>query len=70
MLCSSECANMMLGGGVIGWQQSPSNSVAHQLSGKNNSYSIGCLSGETHTAIIYHICTFKSNATYMHSEKI
>ena len=57
-----ECANMMWGGGVIGWQESPSNYVAHQLSGKNNSNSIACLSGETHTAIIYRICKFKLNA--------
>ena len=54
-----ECGGMEWGGGTIGWQDSSSNNasnyMSHYLSGRSNSYDIGCLYSSSYSAVVFRL---------------
>ena len=62
----------MWGGGVIGWQASPTRYTSHSFSGQPNSCAIGCLYTVPYSAIVYRlkskfvvgVCTLYSDNLY------
>ena len=56
-----DCDNMGWSGGLIGWQASSTNYVAHDLSGESNNSEIACLYSKQQSAILYRICKLHFN---------
>ena len=53
-----ECGGMEWGGGVIGWQATPSDYESHHLSQNSDNDEIGCLYSTTTSAVTYPVGKF------------
>ena len=53
-----ECGGMEWGGGVIGWQASPSHYASHSRSADSQNSNIGCLYSSSYSAVVYKLSKY------------